>query len=194
MLEGSAQESFDSQDPSAAEGSAPTRAVRRRESYQCQDSSKVQGVEPWRAHEAEGGHEGDVVASEDDWVVIDPDKDIPLLPKTPAGGIDFTRLSLEHFELVPSIHIWESDYGNTWDANRDALTSLLKQFVTRQFNGDRILAFSNYTFRICLAILREHDKQFVLPVSLTSTERLLESPLHSGGYGGWPRTDVAFGG
>ncbi|EJK69990.1 hypothetical protein THAOC_08692 [Thalassiosira oceanica] len=91
---------------------------------------------------------------DDDWVLVEPNKDIPALPTTSWGGVDFTRLDLGHAELV-SYEDWTSrvsfDFvAETYDdddaaqtAIEDARYSLLATYLERQMNADRVATLSN---------------------------------------------------
>ncbi|EJK70244.1 hypothetical protein THAOC_08413 [Thalassiosira oceanica] len=94
---------------------------------------------------------------DDDWVIVEYN-DFPTLPTYPGGAIDFTRLELEHFHLVP---VQEWMYGNVlWEyygllgdgndvaheTNSIARCSLLTRFLNRQLKADRILLMLDYDF------------------------------------------------
>ncbi|EJK70260.1 hypothetical protein THAOC_08394, partial [Thalassiosira oceanica] len=95
---------------------------------------------------------------DDDWVFVEYNA-FPTLPTYPKGAIDFTRLQLEQFHLVP---VQEWTYGNfLWEyygllgdgkdaaaheVNSVARRSLLTRFLKRQLKADRILTMLDYDF------------------------------------------------
>mmetsp|Transcript_26425 Transcript_26425/g.60385 ORF Transcript_26425/g.60385 Transcript_26425/m.60385 type:complete len:700 (+) Transcript_26425:147-2246(+) len=86
-------------------------------------------------------------ADDDDWVLVEPDRDIPALPATSCGGIDFTRLDLDHAELVPFTK-WIRGIRPSEQANADARRSLLTKYLDRQLQADRILTMSGTNYML----------------------------------------------
>jgi len=93
-------------------------------------------------------------ADDDDWVLVEPDRDIPALPTTSWGGVDFTRLGLDHVELVSyedwtayvSIVFDDETFADVYAAQteiEDARYGLLATYLERQMNADRVATLSN---------------------------------------------------
>ncbi|EJK68521.1 hypothetical protein THAOC_10284, partial [Thalassiosira oceanica] len=92
------------------------------------------------------------------------------LPTNSWGGIDYTRLDLTNFDLVPIwwADLWPEEYGDDVtrvEANEIARRSILTKYLERQLQADRILTISNFDF----CTMRAYSD--LAPISMTDDEK-----------------------
>mmetsp|Transcript_26411 Transcript_26411/g.60338 ORF Transcript_26411/g.60338 Transcript_26411/m.60338 type:complete len:684 (+) Transcript_26411:147-2198(+) len=111
---------------------------------------------------------------DDDWVLVEPNRDIPVLPTTSRGVVDFTRLGLDHVELV-SYEDWTTLIRRSGDdANKVARCSLLVEYFERQLKADRILTLSGNGYFTDLAIYNDEPATIMdITQVRTSSENML---------------------